>query len=553
MKAGLFFAFAAISASFPASASLPDRGDLGREYVRARAAAIYDTPEESARRFAEVLKAAPGDRATALRLYREAMLAGNRDLATRAAAVFAQGDAVPPEISWYMLGEAAGKGDWKTAAAWSDRISAEPAFAFVAPVLRAWIGLATGNPDPIALLQANTKGSAPSAYVAEHRAWLLLAMKNTEEGTNAIRSLIGAPGGRNARLQLGGAARLVQLGKRDEALALLDGSAGAIATARARVKAGGTLPGAIDTPAAGIAELMIRLGADLGREQPNPVALGLARMATFLDPGNAETWVVAGEMLAGLKETDLAVAAYDHVSTEDPLYDLVRASRLQVLARGGDQQIALAEAEKAAARPNAIIADHAVVGDILASLGRHRDAAVAYGRALALAEAAQPPRDDLWTYFLMRGGAYEQAGEWSAAKSDLERAVALAPDQPVALNYLGYAQLDRRENVAAATRLVEKASALDPQNAAITDSLGWAYYLSGNLPAAIGKLETAAVGEPADPSINEHLGDAYWTAGRRLEARYAWRAALVYAEDDVAARLRQKIDSGLTAPPTARK
>jgi Flp pilus assembly protein TadD len=101
--------------------------------------------------------------------------------------------------------------------------------------------------------------------------------------------------------------------------------------------------------------------------------------------------------------------------------------------------------------------------------------------------------------------------------------------------------------------LVEKASALDPQNAAITDSLGWAYYLSGNLPAAIGKLETAAVGEPADPSINEHLGDAYWTAGRRLEARYAWRAALVYAEDDVAARLRQKIDSGLTAPPTARK
>ena len=52
--------------------------------------------------------------------------------------------------------------------------------------------------------------------------------------------------------------------------------------------------------------------------------------------------------------------------------------------------------------------------------------------------------------------------------------------------------------------------------------------------------------EPADAEINEHLGDAYYTAGRRYEARYAWRAALLSAEDEAAERLRAKIDRGLT-------
>ncbi|MDB5683347.1 MAG: repeat-containing protein, partial [Sphingomonas bacterium] len=50
-----------------------------------------------------------------------------------------------------------------------------------------------------------------------------------------------------------------------------------------------------------------------------------------------------------------------------------------------------------------------------------------------------------------------------------------------------------------------------------------------------------------EPTINEHLGDAYWTAGRRFEARYAWRAALVYADDaKLTGRIRAKIDGGLS-------
>jgi Flp pilus assembly protein TadD len=100
--------------------------------------------------------------------------------------------------------------------------------------------------------------------------------------------------------------------------------------------------------------------------------------------------------------------------------------------------------------------------------------------------------------------------------------------------------------------LVMQASRLQPDSAEITDSLGWAHYMRGNLPAAIQLLEKAVAGRPADVEINEHLGDAYYSAGRRYEARYAWRAALLHAEEEDAARLLAKIEVGLDKPvPTA--
>lgn len=80
-------------------------------------------------------------------------------------------------------------------------------------------------------------------------------------------------------------------------------------------------------------------------------------------------------------------------------------------------------------------------------------------------------------------------------------------------------------------KLILRASQLRPKDSAILDySLGWVYYVRGNLPKAIETLERAVQGQPDEPTINEHLGDAYWAAGRRIDARYAWRAALLSAD-----------------------
>ena len=68
----------------------------------------------------------------------------------------------------------------------------------------------------------------------------------------------------------------------------------------------------------------------------------------------------------------------------------------------------------------------------------------------------------------------------------------IAPEQPVVLNFLGYAKLERGEDVDAAEAMIRKASELAPDDASITDSLGWAQFKRGKIAEAIGTLQRAA-------------------------------------------------------------
>ena len=109
--------------------------------------------------------------------------------------------------------------------------------------------------------------------------------------------------------------------------------------------------------------------------------------------------------------------------------------------------------------------------------------------------------------------------------------------------------LENGENAADALGLLVKARNLRPDDAAITDSLGWAWVKQGEIAKGIELLEQAAEREPALAEISEHLGDAYWKAGRKIDARYAWRNALVQSDGADATRLTGKIDFGLPAKP----
>ena len=58
-------------------------------------------------------------------------------------------------------------------------------------------------------------------------------------------------------------------------------------------------------------------------------------------------------------------------------------------------------------------------------------------------------------------------------------------------------------------------------------------------------LQTAAEKDPDQADIQEHLGDALYKAGRKYEARFAWNAALITADDEVAGRVKAKLSAGL--------
>jgi tetratricopeptide (TPR) repeat protein len=448
-----------------------------------------------------------------------------------------------------LLTEAVRTRNWAATGEQIDRIGEDNVFGFMAPILRAWIALGSGRGDPVAVLDAAT-GSVVQNYLPENRALIQLA-RRPAASAQAFSAFAGESGPRAQRLRIAGAALLVRRGERQRALALLTVPGDATARARASVQARRPLPGEIATANQGIAEFLVRLSLDLNAQEVRPLALRFARLATFLAPDNSEAWLVAAELLAAQDREEAALTALANVGAEDPFAGAASDLRTRLLVESGRRDDALAEvlAATRAARPQ--VTDWSRLGDLYVELERYREAADAYEHAIALAGegSADSP---LWALWLIRGSALEKGGDWAGGRAALERAYQLAPDQPIVLNYLGYAQLERRENIPEAMRLVAEAHRLAPDNASITDSLGWAHFLSGDIPGAIQLLEEAARGEPADVTINEHLGDAYYRSGRRLAARYAWRAALVHAEGAEAERLRAKIETGLTPQLAAR-
>lgn len=528
----------------PASASLGDEAVLAA-YAKARVAEDFGAAGQAAQGYALALAQSPNDTLLAARTFSQAMAAGDRRLALQAATVLDRAGTITPDVRLLLIAEAVRTNRHKAAAPHIDALAANEAFAFMAPILRAWIAFGADHSKALQVLGSTHSDPLSQAYAAEHRPLLLLATGKYEPGVEALLELTSEAGARGHRLRIAGAALLARKGKRDLAARLLEGEAPPLVAARELLADRCPIPGEIASTAAGIGEFLVRVAVDLSRQDVQELALVYARLATLLAPENSETWLVTSELLAARDQHREALTVLSQIPQGDPFAAGVLDSRVRLLVASGDREEALAQARAATARPEAGLTDWTRLGDLQRELERPDEAASAYAEALKLSDTA-PPGQPLWALHLLRGSALHEAGQWPEAREALEAAYKLAPEQPLVLNYLGYAQLERRENLVEAERLIREASRLEPDNHSITDSLGWAYFIRGDVPKAIELLEKAASGEPADPAINEHLGDAYFSAGRRYEARYAWGAALLYAEEKDAARLRAKIEAGLT-------
>ena len=107
------------------------------------------------------------------------------------------------------------------------------------------------------------------------------------------------------------------------------------------------------------------------------------------------------------------------------------------------------------------------------------------------------------------GMFFERHGRLDEAMIQMEKVLALSPNDPLALNYIGYSWADRGLNLPQALEYIQKAVAQRPDDGFILDSLGWVFFRRGELQQAVEALEKAIVLEPLDPTIHEHLGDVY--------------------------------------------
>ncbi|HET9485402.1 MAG TPA: tetratricopeptide repeat protein [Xanthomonadales bacterium] len=120
-----------------------------------------------------------------------------------------------------------------------------------------------------------------------------------------------------------------------------------------------------------------------------------------------------------------------------------------------------------------------------------------------------------------RALAFEQLDRVPEAERDLRRVLELDPEDPDALNALGYTLADRTDKHDEAYALIGKALKLKPDEPAIIDSMGWVEYRRGNRAAALEHLRRAYELQP-DAEIAAHLGEVLWVEGRRAEARKVW-------------------------------
>lgn len=303
----------------------------------------------------------------------------------------------------------------------------------------------------------------------------------------------------------------------------------------------------IATAADGVAEVLYTMGGIMfGAGVLNDAAIYL-QLAIYMKPGFDEAKLALGDAYNDLQQYGRANEVYATVSPGRPLY---RKAQLHIAVnedRLGRLKEALALLNKLiAASPtdtDALIAR----ADLLRIHSRFAEAVTAYNEAI---KRIPELKSQHWPLLFARAACLDRAGKWPLAEKDLKHALALKPDQPDVLNYLGYAWLERRQHIDEARRMIETAVKERPNDAQIVDSMGWALYLSGNYAGATQYIEKAVELVPSDPTVNDHLGDIYWRLGRKTEARFQWERSLTFSPDEkLADSIHKKLKEGL--PPTA--
>ena len=538
---------AALLVPAPAAASRPS--SAARTYLEARAAAIEGNHSRSAQLLAELVDNSTANRTITREALSQAISGGDMKLALRLVRTLPAAD-IPIEARMLQVADALRSNDTKRAVALLQERSEAGDLGFVRPFVQAWAAAdARDQARALLALDGLTSGNLLAALGPEHRALILLKFGKIAEAQPFVDQALKTGPGREARLRMAFADAYLGLGDRARATAMVEGLGTGSIRAGQLVLQGKSDGIRIDNSRRAFSELLIVLAAELHRLRNEHMPVALSQVARFSAPENSAATVMLGLMLTRRGRVDEAVTALRGVPASDPFYTQARDAEVRALTDADRQPEALQVAQRVVSSDNAGVSDFARLGDILSNMKRHEEAAAAYGRALQLV-GPTASAEDRWPLLLLQAAAFEEANRWPETRHLLTQALALAPNEPLILNFLGYAKLERGEDLDTAEAMIRKASALAPDDASITDSLGWAVFKRGRTKEAIEILTRAAKGDPTQAEIHEHLGDALYKAGNKYEARYAWSAALVTAEEDVATRLKAKIEAGLT-PATA--
>jgi len=240
------------------------------------------------------------------------------------------------------------------------------------------------------------------------------------------------------------------------------------------------------------------------------------------DPGAVAFYL--GQIAEETKRYDEAIARYREVTDGERAW--IAALRIAtVLAKKGD--IEGARRYLASLKPENRergVEVRQAEAQVLRDAGDYKGAYEVLSSALA----ADPNSVELIYDVAMVAEKLDRLDE---VESRLTRLIELRPDNPQALNALGYTLVDRTPRTAEGLKLIEKALTLAPEDPSILDSMGWAHFRMGNLGDSEKFLRRALADRP-DPEIAAHLGEVLWAKGERDRAKEVWQPQLKETPDN---------------------
>lgn len=517
------------------------------DYAAARMADIEDRQDSAIAGYLKLHRIAPQSAVLTDRLLDVAIRKGDMATAVRAARAQELQNASSDTAPLLFFADAFRAKKWAMARLAAKELAQAGRFSFMAPMLEAWVDVATGKPYELKAEEGERAGFF-AYYSHDQEVYLDLAAGRTKEARARMQQLAEEDFGYVRDLLIRAAPVIAASGDVEFAEAMQQAGLGADnmpSTAapyaqKSRAKM---------TPADGLAALHVRVATSLLDQNVTDDGLLLARIAVWLSPNFEPGVLTLSRSLDAQQLPDEAIKLRGRIAPNSPYWSKAVGQQVDALSEGGRERDALAAAEKASSQYPESSRFLMLTGRSQVSLGDFKAAADTYSKLVNLAEASGYSNMQRATYRLLLASALSEAGQWPQAREHLDKALILDPNNTQVLNYLGYSLLEKNQEIPLATSMIERAYKREPDSPAITDSLGWARYLSGDYTAAVALIEQAAQKSGNDSTINEHLGDAYWRAGRKVDARYAWRAASQTAEDQSALRLASKLDIGLPDSP----
>ncbi len=281
-------------------------------------------------------------------------------------------------------------------------------------------------------------------------------------------------------------------------------------------------------------------------DQTQP-AVDTYRQIAVLDPAKAahasasiiDTYMGGKEYAKAQDEADAAFKKF-------PNDQELRVARASLMAEMGKTDAAVADIRKMLDGKE----DRGIelaLSDLYVKGKKFDEAAKALDAAEKLSES-QEDKIDVW---FKRGAMYERMKNVTAAETEFRKVLAVMPDNPATLNYLGYMLTDRNLRLPEALAMIQKALERDPNNGAYLDSLGWAYYRMGRYSEAEDAMRRSVELTPHDPTMRDHYAEVLIKLSKVREAIAQWEVSLKEwqssspAELDSAevAKVREKLEN----------